>query len=489
MALEIAPGIREKMLDLLVPTKKEIELQKRIIEQLCRLLRNRADILDVNYAFIEPQGSTGKKQTQLRYDADIDLFVGLDTSDYEETLALDSDKRDRKLGRTLDRLVDTWFQPVLEEVSAEQIQKAYSQHPYLTGEIDGVDIDIVFCFDLSRQEIMESGPITAVDRTPHHTNYVAQKLDDKLRQDVRIFKSFVKAGYGYGDKCAIGRMGITGFTIEVLSIFSGGLIPAIVRFLNLRDMPLDPENRTLEELMKIEGFQDDHLIIIDPTDTNRNAASSFDSRTVKWTNLRIEKLLGDIKEEDSAAIIKQVIEKPIPVSAPPSRIENHAHVSEFKSDENVHYTILRDKLYSLGNKLQYLLEKERTGEKRFGRALFEVYFEEPIYSIAFLVESPNISKKYERRGPPIHLSEAVRNFKESHDRIIEKDGYVWTIEEREWTNASNLIDSSISEKMPEELRRLPEIGDVSRKNLNVLHKYILQIETNFTLDDAEESNE
>lgn len=489
MALGIAPGIRESILELIVPTRKEIKLQERIIELLHRALRDQAETLAVNYAFIEPQGSTGKKQTQLRNDADIDLFVGLDTADYEETLSLNPEDRDRKLGKTLDRLVDTWFRPVLELVSAEHIQKAYSQHPYLTGKIEGVDVDIVFCFDLSKQEIMENGPITAVDRTPHHTNYVAQKLDDELRQDVRIFKSFVKAGYGYGDRCAIGRMGITGFTIEVLSIYSGGFVPALGRFLNLKDMPLDPEGRAFEELMKIEGLRDDYLIIIDPTDTNRNAASSFDPRTVKWTNLRIKELMGDLEIENSAAIMNQVIEKPIPVSPLPQRIKKHAYVSEFKSDENHHYTILRDKLYSLGNKIEYLLEKERTGERRFGKTLFEVYFEEPIYSIGFLVESPNVSKKYERRGPPVHLSDAVHKFKEKHDRIIEKEGYIWTTEKRKWTKASDLIDSSISEYMPNGLHQLHETGDVSRKTLNVLHKYILQIETDFTLNNVEEDSE
>jgi len=70
MALEIAPGIRESILDLIVPTRKEIKLQERIIDLLDHALRDRAETLAVNYAFIEPQGSTGKKQTQLRYDAD-----------------------------------------------------------------------------------------------------------------------------------------------------------------------------------------------------------------------------------------------------------------------------------------------------------------------------------------------------------------------------------------------------------------------------------
>ncbi|MFW9873571.1 MAG: hypothetical protein ACFFG0_10740 [Candidatus Thorarchaeota archaeon] len=58
----------------IVPTQKEIALINNITEKLKKLLSEKAKELDVNYTKIDPQGSTGIKQTQLKDDFDIDLL-------------------------------------------------------------------------------------------------------------------------------------------------------------------------------------------------------------------------------------------------------------------------------------------------------------------------------------------------------------------------------------------------------------------------------
>ena len=59
----------------ITPTQKEIAIINRITERLKFLLSEKAGELDINYTKIEPQGSTGIKQTQLKDDFDIDLFI------------------------------------------------------------------------------------------------------------------------------------------------------------------------------------------------------------------------------------------------------------------------------------------------------------------------------------------------------------------------------------------------------------------------------
>jgi tRNA nucleotidyltransferase (CCA-adding enzyme) len=44
----------------------------------------------------------------------------------------------------------------------------YAQHPYVCGCVQGVDVDIVPCFDVESPEKMKS----AVDRTPFHVHYI-----------------------------------------------------------------------------------------------------------------------------------------------------------------------------------------------------------------------------------------------------------------------------------------------------------------------------
>ena len=57
-------------------------LQQEVIRILREALKERAGEIGQIYSFIEEQGSTGRKQTQLRNKADIDLFIGLSPDEH-----------------------------------------------------------------------------------------------------------------------------------------------------------------------------------------------------------------------------------------------------------------------------------------------------------------------------------------------------------------------------------------------------------------------
>ena len=52
----------------------------------------------------------------------------------------------------------------------------YAEHPYVSGLVDGIDIDIVPCFEVECTEKMKS----AVDRTPFHVRYIEKNLSKNL---------------------------------------------------------------------------------------------------------------------------------------------------------------------------------------------------------------------------------------------------------------------------------------------------------------------
>ena len=52
-------------------------------------------------------------------------------------------------------------------------KELYAQHPYLRGEIEGIGIDIVPCFAIRDS----TEPISAVDRTPFHTDWVISNIN------------------------------------------------------------------------------------------------------------------------------------------------------------------------------------------------------------------------------------------------------------------------------------------------------------------------
>ncbi|MFW9833027.1 MAG: hypothetical protein ACFFEK_03445 [Candidatus Thorarchaeota archaeon] len=471
--------IRKRILAKITPTQKEIDQQNKVISALKAALSNYPSSENYSFSFIEAQGSTGRKQTQLRDAADVDLFVGLRPEDYSNILEKPLPERRNELDELMNSMVGEWFEPAVSKLQTTNVQKAYSQHPYLSLEIMNLEIDILGCFDIDSKALSENGPITAVDRTVHHTRYVADRLTDQKRDDVRIFKSFVKASHAYGDRCAVGRMGITGVALELLVLVSDSLNHAFNSLKKLDEIPIDPLDRPLKILRENPAFRDDYLILIDPTDHQRNIASSFTPRAYEWVKYRINKLVDISQTGRDDKMLEMTLQTSIPTKELPGWLKKHAIAREFKSDGRKHYTVLRDKLYSIANKIQLNLQYERTGEPRFGETLFEVYFEGDNYVIGILTEAPEISEKFVRRGPPTEMVEACDEFRKKHPEVEEREGFLWTTEKRTWRNPHEFTDLILKENTIEGLKPVLKESIISKRVLNILYRCILPIEPSF----------
>jgi len=500
-------SIREHVLAKITPSQDEIEAQARIINQLREALQEKAESIEYVYSFIEPEGSTGKKQTQLKGAADIDLFVALKPEDYPQIFNKEQTVNHQVINDLMNNLVSDWFEPAVSDLGGSEVQRAFSQHPFLSLKMEGIDIDILGCFDIDAQTLAEKGPITAVDRTVHHTSYVADRMTEKKREDARILKSFVRACHAYGDTCAVGRMGLTGVTLEIIVIIKPDLESAVKRLRDLETDPIDPLNRQLSVLKKIPAFRDDHIFLIDPTDNRRNMASSFTPRSYAWVQYKIDRLWEDLKSRDSKIIIDSLIESPVPSDSLPDSLRKHIVVSEFQSDGKVHYTILRDKLHRLMRKIitEMTIERtgesrfgeilaevyfevrkiitemtiERTGESRFGEILAEVYFEDTKYALGMLVEKPIISKTFDRKGPPIALKEPAERFRNAHTETFESDGFLYVREEREWTSLPIMFERLLRDNTIDGLEIQSNETILSNRVLNVLNKFVLPLEPEF----------
>jgi len=474
----ISEAVRSKVLAIITPTKEELGNQTEVISELTQGLIRQSEAAGFQYSFIAPQGSTGRKQTQLRGVADIDLFVGLSPADYSEVLELPQQQRHSRINHLMDELVSDWFKPSLSGLDVLNVQKTFSQHPYLSLNIMGLEVDILGCFDIDPVKLSKDGPYTAVDRTVHHTRFVAEKLTEEKRENARILKSFVRGCHAYADRCAVGRMGLTGVSLELLAILSNDIEKAFHALEHLDRNPIDPKDRSLTELQQTPSFRNNHIFLIDPTDNNRNIASSFSPRSYQWVKYRINELREVSRKENTKIVTNMLIEKPIPTKTLPDWLEEYVAVHEFKSDGSTHYTILRDKLHRIARRAQTLLHAERTGESRFGLTLAEVYFENDNYAIGIVVVNPKISEQYSRRGPPTSLIEASKKFRKIHSDAQEKDGFFWVTEKRPWTSAAALIENTFL-KNPIDGLTPTKNSKVSQKVLNVLYKFIFPIEPEF----------
>ncbi len=448
--------IFENILKDITPTQEELTLINEIVKKLRKLLEEKARQLNLKYTKIEPQGSTGIKQTQLKNDFDIDLFVGLDYELYSPKYdGLSRNKLKKESKKDFLYLCNNWIKKSLITKEFHNPRLLYAEHPYVTVDyfINNIKIkvDIVLYFDLELEYINKFGPITAVDRSPWHGRFIKENLSPEQKNDVRLLKQFFKANHSYGDKSAVGKVGFIGYSAELLIYYYDNLQNLFNNFKFLKEKPSDYYNRTLKELGKIHHFQNDYIIITDPIDKNRNVASAISEKAYKYCNQRIIEFKKNPNKK--FFFIEEILE--VNISTVDSSLVEKIFIVELKNENSeIHYTINRDKLYAIGENIKANGEKEFSHAERFGKIEFEVYFEDDIeeYNLAIFCEKSKITKNFERRGPPIKEENHAIKFRKKNPNFFERDGFLWIESEREYTEFLNLVKNFVKNKIPENLR-------------------------------------
>jgi tRNA nucleotidyltransferase (CCA-adding enzyme) len=208
-------------------------------------------------------GSTARG-TWLSGDRDIDLFVRFPPDLDRETL----ESYGLRVGHA-----------VLPDGHEE-----YAEHPYVKGEFEGFEVDLVPCYDVADATRIQS----AVDRTPFHTEYLREHLTDDLAADVRVCKRFLKGIGAYGSD--LRTRGFSGYLTELLVIEYGGFRPLLDAAADWQHpVELDPADHGTATF-------DDPLVVIDPTDPERNVAAVCSARNVARLQHYARDLLADPRE-------------------------------------------------------------------------------------------------------------------------------------------------------------------------------------------------
>jgi tRNA CCA-adding enzyme len=430
-------AIRNQVLPLLRPTQADKDRVRSCFSIIEQAVSRVAQERKVQIAFVRLEGSAGRKQTQLRSNPDLDVFIGLPSSTLPEI---------RGTGRPVKSTVQKLLKGLVRDVALEaastagcqNIKVAYAEHPYVTAAFDEFQVDLVFCFDLSPEYISERGPITAVDRTPHHSRFVDEHLSINQRDDVRLLKAFFQACWVYGDASPIGRSGFTGFTAEMLIYHQQNIVSALEMLENLPAEPLDYFGRPATNLR--EAFPNDPLIIVDPTDRTRNVAASISERAYRYARHQAAQAL---QHPSQRFFLLRAI--PVLSAEKEAHLEPNYFVVEYKDETGWHYTKTRDKIYRYFTHLCQFLKSEQTGELRFGPSTFEEVFEKDVSAVALHVASPFISPSYTRVGPPPHLGDAVRRFCDTHPSAYLRNGRYQVEISRSYSVAEEAVEGYLAQ--------------------------------------------
>lgn len=257
------------MLKKIKPSEREIERARELFDMLKKELE--PYFRDIN-ASIQLHGSI-EKGTALSGDLDLDIFILIPSE-----LGKDWIKREfiMRAKRALEK-----YDP----------EERYAEHPYLRVKFEGVEADIVPALRVSDAR----ASITAVDRTPFHTELIKKILDDKMRDEVRLLKRFMKGVGVYGAEIKVG--GFSGYLTELLIAKFRSFLSVIREVSRWRGRVVVTLDKTEDERVLKRIFRDAVLIYPDPVDPRRNVAAAIRRETLSRFILASKMFLEEPSEE------------------------------------------------------------------------------------------------------------------------------------------------------------------------------------------------
>lgn len=239
--------VREEVLKRVIPNSKEVQKAQKLADEIKTKVEEKAKKYNLNCE-VRIDGSFAK-DTWLKGEADIDLFM-----------------------RVPKTLTEEEFKKVCLKVAKESVNEyghieRYAEHPYIETVIDSYKVNIVPCYLTEKNKW-----ISAVDRTPFHTDYMKKKLG-KLRDEVRVLKKFMKGIDTYGAEIKVG--GFSGMLCETLILNYGSFEDTIKSASDWKKREIiDIENYYKATRADIYDLFDEPLLVIDPVDKFRNVAAA-----------------------------------------------------------------------------------------------------------------------------------------------------------------------------------------------------------------------
>jgi len=321
-------------------------------------------------------GSTARG-TWIAGDRDVDLFVRFPTDVSREAL-------------------EAWGLEVGYAVLPDG-REEYAEHPYVTGEYRGFDVDCVPCYRVESASEIRS----AVDRTPFHNEYLEARLDDDLAGEVRVTKQFLKGIGAYGSD--LRTRGFSGYVTELLVVEYGGFRAFVEAVADWQPpVVVDPEAHAAASF-------DDALVVVDPTDPERNVAAVCSAANVARLQHHARALLAAPSVERFAAT------DPEPISAAGVREHVRRRGTTPMAVAFSPPDLVDDQLWPQLRRSESGLvdELDRRGFDVLRSAAFAT---QDRSAAAILVELAVAERPRVRRhdGPPVHVAAHARGFYEKY---------------------------------------------------------------------------
>ena len=299
----------------------------------------------------------------------------------------------------------------------------------MRGSFGGYKTEIVPCYQIKSA----SQKLSAVDRTPLHTQYIKEHLQETQKKDVRLFKQFLRGIGCYGAEAEI--EGFSGYLCELL----------ILKYTTFQNLLTHAQYWKIGEYLaltqgKFSAF-DTPLVFIDPVDIERNVSSALSKD--KFT-LFIHACKAYIRHPRITFFFPNKIQ-PWPLKKIQETIKNKEFIGIKISKpecipENL-YPQIRKALRSIRELCErYDFSINTTSYHVTSRAIY----------LIFNPKKHTLSPTVTHMGPPVQKKDNAKEFREkwSTNHRTRKKPYVhenrWYVQvTREYTDLSRLLNDKI----------------------------------------------
>ncbi|MDR3222850.1 MAG: CCA tRNA nucleotidyltransferase [Methanobrevibacter sp.] len=386
------------------PEENEKNKVKSVADKIIKVIEEKAN--EEGYEVkVELTGSIAK-DTWISGSADIDIFITFPLEVKIEEL------KERGLQLAY------YCNEVLNGIATEQ----YASHPYLKINLNNYSIDIVPAYNIENTSQMKS----AVDRTTLHTKYIVKNLKSYQKDQVLLLKKFMKEIRVYGSEFKTG--GFAGYLCELL----------ILNYNSFENTLKEASSWMEKTIINIEDYNttdlfNDNLIVIDPTDKNRNVAASLREEKLNDFIFASRNYIKNPKKDYFTPLEKMKITKEDIINQFKDRETKTIFIS-FKIPD-----IAVDNIYPQLKKTSDSL-KEKLEEIGFTIVKNSYWSDEEEIAIITLEFDTWILGGYEKNiGPKIWYKKASEQFISIHENVFLENGFLVEKRKRRFKRPEDFI--------------------------------------------------
>lgn len=349
------------------------------------------------------KGGSTAKGTFLKNDHDIDLFVVFD---------------DNYKGK----VISDYLYNAIKKFSPKRI---HGSRDYFHIIKDGFIFEMVPVMNVKDMDNIEN----VTDMSPKHVEWVNKRLNDSLRDDIRLTKKFMKAQKCYGAESYIN--GFSGHVVDILVIYYGGFLNLLKKAKIWKEKTIiDIEKKMKDPIKEMDSSKTfGPLIIVDPVQPERNASAAVSK----------EKFETFIKAS------KEFLKNP----SKEFFIESDFDVLKIKKTVKKNNEIVIVKIESLDGSKDVIGTKILKCFEAIQKQLILNEFtvldsnwkwdKKSTSFMYFIIKEKKLSETFERMGPPNEKKQALIAFKKMNKNTFLKKGRIYANVKRKILTPTDFI--------------------------------------------------